>query len=511
VHDAQLNTGCMSGTRESILSEIREWIKNPAAHQICWLTGKAGSGKSSIAKTICVGAERDSAILLGGSFFCSRSSRLAAQRDVRCVIPTLVQLLAQRSTVFRNTLFETIDPDVQHKEVAVQIEKLFYTPLLALKGFCEPILFVIDALDECGGETCDGMLNDRTSHEIVTSMLEALTSLTRSDTKLLVKFLITSRPETQIRDTSLSDTNYTKILRLHAVGREAVDGDIHRYITESLNTKLFRKPKIRERFTEREVQDLVRLCDGLFIVASTALKHTFGAGFDAAANRFESLINNSRDNLEARAAAPLDEVYAVILADAAGPYGSEATGLLALQQILSSILSARVTLSITSLGDLLKLDVRAYLSHLHAVVYVPEDDDEPGLRTVHASFGDYLFDRASDCIRVDRSLGHEILAHACLDLMGKCLHFNISKSHSSYDSNSSKEQDSISLSLMYACLHWSHHITAPTTSALDLQIGQIVRLKLLFWLELLSIIHKVGLAAGLLRIAASAVSVLLQH
>jgi len=500
----------MSGTREGILGEIRKWIKNPAAHQICWITGKAGSGKSSIAKTVCVETENDSAILLGGSFFCSRSSRLAAQRDVRCVVPTLTQLLAQKSTGFRKALFETIDSGDQYKEVAVQIEKLLYTPLLALKDSSLSILFVIDALDECGGETSDGILNDQTSRDIVTSMLEALTSLTQSDVKIPIKFLVTSRPETHIRDTSVSDSNHSQIFRLYAVNKTDVDADIHRYIEETLDTKLSRKPKIRVKFTERDIADLVLLCDGLFIVAATALKHIFVAGVDAAAAKFDKLLNASRDGFDAGVAAPLDELYAVILADTVGADGHDVE-LPTLQRVLASILSARVTLSITALGDLLELDVRAFLSHLHAVVHVPEDDDEPGLRTVHASFGDYLFDRASDRIRIYRSFGHEVLAHACFDVMEKRLHFNISQSHSSYESNASKQSDNIPLSLAYACLHWPHHITAPSNPALDLKIGRIFRSKLLFWLELLSIMRRVGLAAGLLRIAASAVSLLPQH
>jgi len=495
----------MEGTREGVRGEIRAWIKNPAAHQICWLTGKAGSGKSSIAKTVSAEAEHDSEVVLGGTFFCSRSSRLAAQRDIRCVVPTLVQLLAQRLTAFRNALLKTIDPDVQHKEIAVQIEKLLYTPLLALKDLRLPILFVIDALDECGGETSDGMLSDRTSHEIVTSMLEALTSLTQSDPKLPVKFLVTSRPEAHIRDTPVSDSDYSQILRLHAVNKEDVDADIHRYIEETLNTKLSRKPKIRSKFTERSVADLVQLCDGLFIVAATALKHTFSAGVVAAAAKFDKLLNASRDGFDARVSAPLDELYAVILTDAADADGHDAE-LPTLQRILAAILSARVTLSIAALGDLLELDVGACLTHLHAVVHVPEDDDEPGLRTVHASFGDYLFDRASERIRIYRSFGHDILAHASLDVMKKRLHFNMSNTQSSYDANPSEQPNNVLLSLAYACLHWPHHIAAPSTPALELKIDQIFRPRLLFWLELLSVMQKVGLAAGLLRIAATAVS-----
>jgi len=138
----------------------------------------------------------------------------------------------------------------------------------------------------------------------------------------------------------------------------------------------------------------------------------------------------------------------------------------------------------------------------------------PGLRTVHASFGDYLYSRAPSHIRIHQSLGHDALAHACLRLIAKNLRFNISQSTSSYKANLSTKADCITLALEYACLHWAHHVAAfsliddfaSQSSALDTEIGRVLRSKLMFWLEVLSALGKVGLASGLLLIAGSVVS-----
>ena len=62
-----------------ILKEIDAWIKDPEAQHICWITGMAGTGKTSIAKTICERASTDPDTMLGGSFFCSRTG-ISAQR-----------------------------------------------------------------------------------------------------------------------------------------------------------------------------------------------------------------------------------------------------------------------------------------------------------------------------------------------------------------------------------------------------------------------------------------------
>jgi len=470
----------------------------------------AGTGKTSISKTVCEQASADAEILLGGSFFCSRSTGLAAQRDIRCVIPTLSQLLALKSIKFRLNLAETIEAGVQHKEVAAQVEQLLRAPLDALKNDDVQILFVIDALDECGGETADGVLNETKCHAVVTSMLEALVSLTRSEPKLPVKFLVTSRPEAQIRDTSLSNDQLSQILRLHAVDATEVNADIGRYITETFNVKLSGKPKLRAIITESDINHLVQLCDGLFIVAATALAHVFGAGAAAAVANFKKLLNPLRNGLNHRVAAPLDRMYEIILNEATRDDDPEATELPTLQRLLASLLSARMPLSVAALADLLGLEpysVGACLSRLHAVVHVPEDDELPGLRTVHASFGDYLYSRAPGHIRIWQALGHNTLAHGCLEVMGRQLHFNVSQSLSSFKPNPPLQPDRIALSLEYVCLQWVYHIVAlHDTSDINDKISNIFRPKLLPWLEVMSLLRQVLRAARMLFAAAGTVA-----
>jgi len=292
-----------------ILSETVAWIKDPDSLKIFWIDGMAGFGKTSISKTVCAQARADNEIILGGSFFCSRSTGVAVQRDIRCVIPTFAQLLARDSVDFRLALAETIHDDIQHKEVSVQVELLLRTPLSTLKDSGTPILFVIDALDECGGVTTDGMLDDTKCHAVVTDMLEALVGLAQSEPKLPIKFLVTSRPETQIRDTYISNNMLSQILRLHTVDATEVDADIRCYISKTLDTKLSSQPKLRACIMDSDIENLVRLCDDLFIVAATAIAHTFSVGTAAAVSKFKKLLNISRTGLTDRVAAPLDRMY----------------------------------------------------------------------------------------------------------------------------------------------------------------------------------------------------------
>ena len=41
--------GCMEGTREDVLHEIKSWFDNKEDKRVYWLNGLAGTGKSTIA------------------------------------------------------------------------------------------------------------------------------------------------------------------------------------------------------------------------------------------------------------------------------------------------------------------------------------------------------------------------------------------------------------------------------------------------------------------------------
>jgi len=506
-YDAQLGSGCMEGTRVLILDDIETWILNTKAQRSFWLAGMAGTGKSAIAWTICSRARASSKIMLGGSFFCSRSAGSIAQRDVRSVVPTLAQLLARQSPEFSAALAEELarDPDVLHKQIRVQIEQLLCKPLLALKDAPVPILFVIDALDECSGLSTADRDSEAENDQIVSEMLETLVTLTRSNAKLPVKFFVTSRSVTHIRDTSVSDITFSSVLLLHTVNKEQVAVDIRLYIS----TKFSSSSKLRNQLTDHDADRLCRLCDGLFIVATTALKYTLGAGTDGAARRFKSLLNSSRDGLSTSAAVPLDHMYEIILQDAARVGEPEGNDVLATTRLLASLLSARMALSVAALADLLGLesnDLRARLSRLHAVVNVPDDDSDPSLHPLHASFGDYLYGRAPNGLRISKSLGHEVLGRGSLRVMAERLCFNISCSNSSYQPNQATRPGIITLSLEYACLQWVHHVAAtPVPSMLDEEIDVVFRTRFLFWLEVISVLDQIWLAAAILFIGAATV------
>ena len=120
---------CTEGTREEILKEIIAWADDISADSppVFWLTGQAGSGKTTITYTV---AEHFDEVedngrhtVLGGNFLCS--GQFEETRQYSYIIPTLVYQLARKSRSYAHALheadkFDSVDkPTKQMKDLLV--------------------------------------------------------------------------------------------------------------------------------------------------------------------------------------------------------------------------------------------------------------------------------------------------------------------------------------------------------------------------------------------------------
>jgi len=487
------SAGCMFGTRVQFLEEVHALLTSRTGPHIAWITGMAGTGKTSIALTLCQLLWYDATVYLGGSFFCSRSTGTVERTDVQRIVPTLVTILARQHSGYASVLAKQLakQPDIAHWSVRSQLEHLLTRPLAAL-GRCDgQIVFFIDALDECSDQG---------------KLVELIDALADIKNPLPVKFLLTSRPEMYIRKTPINNPNFSSILRLHTINPTEVTADLQFYIYETLA----KASCSTTWYTQFEVELLVQQSCSLFIFASTALKYILDRSND------EGRRDRLRKVTEAvsrgtASTAPLDRIYELVLTEASRPDKVDKDELEVTRRVLACILTARASLSIQALADLIEISpasLRGALERLPSIVHVPDDEIDPGIRTLHASFGDYMFDRAASQIRVAGAFGHDIFARGCLQRMAQDdLCFNVTRSWSSFERNPDDLPDWISQSLLYACLHWAHHLDAATYSSdFDEDIHAVFQQKLLFWLEILSVMKKLNVASGLLRIAGSVVS-----
>ena len=169
--------------------------------------------------------------------------------------------------------------------------------------------------------------------------------------------------------------------------------------------------------------------------------------------------------------------------------------------LLASVLAARTQLSVLSLSVLIGIDqdrVMRLLDPLRAVIYVPGDVEDDSLSIFHASFADFLSERAPEHLRIPLECGHSIMANVCLAVMkSDALHFNVSRCPSSYKSNVDQILAPIPLSVIYACLHWSaHFIAAGDIPRLAASLESVFSEKFLFWIEVLSATGSIRLASG---------------
>ncbi|THU83683.1 hypothetical protein K435DRAFT_574379, partial [Dendrothele bispora CBS 962.96] len=138
---------CLPGTQKHVLQHINTWINNvPSADPIFWLSGVAGSGKSTIASTLV--QEEGNRSWLGAVYFCRRDVTMPEH-----VVPAIAYRLAHSFPPLRARIINVLRdcPDITGSPISTQFSSLLAKPLSALHDwdFGKSLVIVIDALDEC--------------------------------------------------------------------------------------------------------------------------------------------------------------------------------------------------------------------------------------------------------------------------------------------------------------------------------------------------------------------------
>ncbi|CAE6502231.1 unnamed protein product [Rhizoctonia solani] len=490
VHDARHNAalsmdmqrrGCTPNTRVKILEEAMDWARNLDAARIYWMNGMAGTGKTTIAYSLCERLEESRQ--LGACFFCSRVS--VDCRNVNRIMPTIAYQLARFSNPYQKELCEVLtnNPDVSKREISVQFERLIVGPLLKVSdAIPTDALVVIDALDEC---------SDTRGTQLVLELLF------RHATGLPVKFFVTSRPEPSIsnRVDSAKDI-YRFVLHLHDVEESLVQEDIHTYLVDELKP-IKVKPDDIERLTIR--------AGCLFIFAATVVRYI--EPYDTTVDHGERLaaIIGAHTEAEGKAYRELDELYLAILSQALSTKGSEGE---MRRLVLRTLICAREPLDISALTELTgyrsEETVRLALLPLQSVLRVAADTRV--VSALHASFSDFMLnpDRSKE-FHSDISKQNTYMATRCFEIMRRSLKFNICnlKTSSQLDQGvpglEHRVKNAISSGLSYASRYWGDHLYGATHSnILVSMLSEFLQHRLLYWMEVLNLKDWIGYAAVIL-------------
>ncbi|KAJ7698212.1 hypothetical protein B0H16DRAFT_1210284, partial [Mycena metata] len=173
---------CAPDTRVDIQAEIMRWLSpQPSNRQrIFWITGIAGSGKSTLSATL-VDKLRKNHTPVAAQFFISRNIPETIDSDK--IIPTIAKQLSEFSPAAARVIYDTLKKDGFPSSREEQVQALLLAPIRELSKSCSMVIILIDALDEL--------------QNAAESVLEMLSPIAPRDCDLPenVRFIITSRPE----------------------------------------------------------------------------------------------------------------------------------------------------------------------------------------------------------------------------------------------------------------------------------------------------------------------------
>ncbi|KAJ2929070.1 hypothetical protein H1R20_g8021, partial [Candolleomyces eurysporus] len=479
--NAKRGPGCIPGSRVSLLAMLLVWATDPSSPHLFWLSGLAGTGKTTVSKTLC--SQLNDRGLLGASFFCTLKE--SDKRDVYLIIPTLAKILAEERPKFGDALEAILESDrgcrnPAEMELKDQYSKLILQPAEKTFAANELLVLGVDALDECEDQ------------DAVKLFLAAIVSQRPT---IPLKFFLTSRPEISLRESFEASTHHGW-LRLHDIEADIVRADILLY----LNERFKHIPRVYKHYQADwpppEIQTILNVSGTLFIIAATMVAYiaTYSGNH---LKRFQEL-GRPASNVQLSG---IGALYSRILTEAFKELEQEEADMIC--SCLSLLLTAQKPISVNTYAKLLSTDalaIREAFKSLHSVVQIPDEgcDDAP-ISIFHASFVDYLTAEKyhGNQWAIDRCTAHCHTAGACFTLMDSGLYFGISGAKTSYRSNDDQPTSlQVEAALAYACTAWGEHVLhAGITQLLQLKIQEFVETeKVLYWLEALSVLKNVSYA-----------------
>jgi hypothetical protein len=467
-----------------------EWAQDKQGKHLFWLNGMAGTGKSTIARTVaCFFKEKS---LLGASFFFKRGEgdRGNAARFFSTIASDLISRLPGIGPYVEDVLQE--DPWIAERALKDQFERLLLQPLSKIE-LAEPeaLVVVIDALDECDPEE-----DIRT----ILSLLEKAKNIG----PVSLRVFVTSRPELPIRlgFERMPDGTYQDLV-LHEVPKNTIEHDIQMFLRHELNNITTERKLSPNWPGDQNIQLLVQMAVPLFIFATTVCRFMRDKKRNPKTQLKQILelqINSQVSQLEMTYLPILNQIFD---GDGEQEYQTKE-----FQEIVGSIVVLASPLSVSSLANLLatsKEDIHCTLDSLHSVLNIPNNENSP-VRLLHLSFRDFLLDpkrRGQSAFWVDEGKIHERLATKCLELLSKSLRQDICDLQKPgvliFEIDNQVIEKTLPPELLYACRYWAYHLEQhQAQQAVIANVHCFLNQHVLHWLEAMSLIGKVSEAIRIL-------------
>ena len=480
---------CMDGTRQSLLNKIMDWVSNESGQQnllqsnAYWFYGSPGIGKTSLAHSIC--AELHGRGYLAGSFFC-RKDDPNLSKPIN-ILPTFIYKLAIIFPPFRTIVVKRLrdDPNLTPESMD---GSLFLDFIHSLPRHPEhTLVFVIDALDECG--------NARSRP----GLLKVLTNAAAQAPWL--KIIITSRPEVDIQH-SFDLLAHSSYFRYDLAADQDASTDIRTFARSQFDLVASEWHLDTPWPEEPDFNQVISRAGGLFIFIKTLV-----LAFERCENPKESLKAALQDSA-GTGLGSLFELYSSILKAQIAHDGAE------FQRVIGVILTtaqyrALCDKTIAELAGVEPFRVKRWVDALSSLLY-RDGTANGGIRIRHLSIYDFFVSDRCNC-QVDIREADVQLGISCLRTMDTQLRFNICKLEDSRLANAdikdlpSRVQQNISDALQYSSLHWTNHLCflPGDRDQRESVVGSLRKffegLYPLFWVEVLSVMGMVPNGAPSLR------------
>ncbi|KAK6498032.1 hypothetical protein TWF506_004277 [Arthrobotrys conoides] len=478
---------CLPNTREELLKKIDGWVNGSSGKHIFWLSGAAGTGKSTIARTV---AETYAATnILGASFFFRRGA--GDRSNASKFFTTLATNLMQHIPDIRLAVSEAIEkePDIPRKILKEQFDKLVFEPLLSTKHSGH-IVLVIDALDECD--------NDRDVLTIV-KLLGLMKNLKNID----VRIFITSRREVFINAGFQRISGDFQDLILHDIEEQKILHDIivfFKYELAKIKTEhVYCDTLPLDWPTQATIETLAKMACPLFIVASTICRFIEDSE-SLPGDLLMEILEGRQKLIEANPEKSLSLVYLQIIKQRVkNKTPTQLSDMLReFQDIIGTIVLLQTPLpqnSLLQLIDMKESKAQVRLDGFQSVINIPATPDGV-IKTFHLSFREFLLDpqtKKQSLLWIDEYQVHSFIAKRCIAVMKKHLRKNIcdllSPDYTRNDIPRGIVEERFPQELQYACRYWVHHIIESREGVRDDGEAHLfLQSYVLEWLEATSIL-----------------------
>ena len=480
---------CMEGTRTAIMQEIEWEVNKVDGHNVIWIRGSPGVGKSALAASISTRLQDQGRHVIPFRFDRTKSTSITTEALWRLVACDLASWYPS----LRQHLAKGIEGHIS-SDIDRLFKSLIETPLFTLDDVpCEDLpIIVIDALDECGG-----FRHDLSGWDDYEGLLRTLKRWVQVDHLREFKLIITSRPENriaQIFPDSISTHVDIPSGKDVKPGDSAFD-DIRVFLRSRLDAM-----GMEEAWVVQVVDYLAPRAAGIFIWATTV------ANFLRLNPKVRFLMLEMKDDQEGLES--LYSLYSTIIKTSFG-HGLTREEIKAVTSVMGAMTFARQPLNDDALIRLLGVKSRDMLEFIRRGL-MSVIDPGPILHFHHKSFEDFLF--SSSFLQAlpnlsdvqDRNLHERQLAAMCLNcLVSSDLHFNMCNLESSGIKNVDipvTVKSTILPLVSYSSTFWADHLVHTSCDETSMKaVKFVIYDKLLFWIEVMSILGKAHEVSAILR------------